>query len=261
MTNGLMLLIVSILPVFVIAKYIYSKDKEKEPFKLLLKLFFGGIGSCFLVLIVTFILDMIFPILSADTSKLNLIQLIFYVFVGVALVEEFCKWINVYFISYNEYEFDEFYDMIIYSTFVALGFAFFENLLYVYGGGLSTGISRALLAVPGHACDGVFMGYYLGLAKISSLNKNIKLERRNKFLSLLVPVLLHGIYDYCIFTNKAIFLLLFYVFVISVYIYSIKKIKLVSSINRKIKYKNNYCTICGHKVESNFCPICGRKNE
>ncbi len=45
------------------------------------------------------------------------------------------------------------------------------------------------------------------------------------------------------------------------YVYVIKKVKKVSSIEGKIKYKDNYCPNCGHKVESNFCPVCGRKND
>ena len=197
--------------------------------------------------------------MKSEPEKLNLIELIFHVFIGVALVEEFSKWIMTYLISYNNEEFDEIYDIIIYSVFVSLGFAALENILYVAQGGISTAIARALLAVPGHACDGVFMGYYFGLAKISEINNNEKLKRKNLVLSLLAPTILHGIYDYCLFTGRLIFLLLFFCFVFCLYKYSNKKIKQYSSIKRKIKYKDNYCPICGTKINSNYCPICGRK--
>ena len=257
----LILFIISALPVVLLSIYIYKKDRNKEPLKLLIKLFLGGILSCFLVLFLSGILGAIFPILSAETSDLNLFELIIRVVIGIALIEEFSKWFFVYFFSYNNKEFDEIYDMIIYSVFVALGFAFFENILYVFQGGISTGIVRAILAVPGHAWDGVFMGYYLGIAKQSSINNNKKLSKKNIILSILVPTLLHGFYDYCLFTGNIIFLLAFLVFIILLYIHSIKRIKRMSSIRGKMRYKNNYCTNCGHPVNSNYCPKCGRKNE
>ena len=259
--SELILFIISALPVFLLGMYIYKKDKNKEPAKLLVKLFVGGILSCFLVLLVSSILGAIFPIFSADSSTLNLFELIIYVFIGVALVEECCKWIFSYKIAYNDNHFDEIFDMIVYSVFVALGFAFFENLLYVYENGVATGIVRAISAVPGHACDGVFMGYYLGLAKQSQLNQRNDLKTKYIIYSILVPTILHGIYDYCLFTGNILFILLFFVFVILVYIFTFKKIKKMSSINKKMKYVDNYCPNCGMKVESNFCPKCGRRHD
>ena len=117
------------------------------------------------------------------------------------------------------------------------------------------------MAVPGHACDGMLMGYYLGLSKMSSLHNKNNLKITYLILSLLVPTITHGIYDYCLYTGKLLFLIIFIVFVISFYIYAIKKIKKVSSLNRKMKYSDNYCPNCGRVVESNYCPVCGRKNE
>ena len=258
--SELMLFVISALPVFLLGMYIYKKDKNKEPIKLLVKLFVGGILSCFLVVLVSIILGIFFPILSADFKTLNLIELIFYVFIGIALVEECCKWIFSYKIAYNDNDFEEIFDMIVYSVFVALGFAFFENLLYVYKNGFATGVIRAISAVPGHACDGVFMGYYLSLAKQSQLNQKNKLKVKYIIYSILVPTIIHGIYDYCLLTRNILFVLLLFVFVILVYIFAIKKIKKMSSINRKMKYVDNFCPNCGMKVESDFCPICGRKN-
>lgn len=261
MIQELILFTISILPVFLIGMFIYKKDKNKEPTKLLIKLFLGGMGSCFLVTIISIILELIFSIFAADTKNLNLIELAIHVFIGVALVEEFCKWLVAYKISYNDKNFDEFYDAIVYCIFVSLGFACLENLLYVYQYGIVTGIIRALLAVPGHACNGMFMGYYLGLSKIGALNNRKDIKTKNIILSILIPTITHGIYDYCLFSERTIFIILFFIFVIFVYVYVIKKIKKISSINRKMKYKDNYCPNCGHVVDSNFCPICGRKNE
>lgn len=257
----LILFTLSALPVLILGINIYKKDKNKETSTILTKLFLGGILSVILVFLIGTILELIFPILNSDFQQLNLFELIIYVFIGIALVEEFSKWIVTYKISYNSHEFEEIYDVIVYSVFVALGFAFFENLLYVYSNGIGTGILRALLAVPGHVCDGIFMGYYLGLSKLNEVKNDQKSKRRYLIFSILAPTILHGIYDYCLLTGKITFLIVFIIFVIAMYINSIKKVKKISTTNIRIKYKNAYCTICGHRVENDICPICGRINE
>lgn len=260
MVAELILFTISVLPVFLIGLYIYNKDKEKESAKLLLKLFLGGMASCILTLVISLILNVI-PIFRADENDLNLIELAIKVFIGIALVEEFSKWLMAYLVSYNDKEFDEFYDMILYCVFVALGFACFENLLYVYQSGVGTGIIRALSSVPSHACDGIIMGYYLGLSKINQINNRKDLKIKNIMLSIIIPTITHGIYDFCLFSKINILMIVFYVFVIFLYVYVIKKVNKISKINRKIKYNDNYCPTCGSIVESNYCPICGRKNE
>lgn len=257
----LILFSLSLLPVILIGIYVYKKDSDKEPLNLLLKLILGGILSTILALIITSVLDLIFPFFTLESRDLNLFELLIYVFIGVALVEEFSKWIFVYKISYNDKEFDQIYDMIIYAVFVALGFAGLENLLYVYNYGISTAITRALLAVPGHACDGVFMGYYLGLAKISEINNRIDLSKKYKLYSLIVPMILHGIYDYCIFSEVIILILAFYIFVLILFIFSIKKVNKLSGLKTKFIYKDRYCPNCGYIIDSDFCPNCGRQNK
>lgn len=257
----LFLLAIAILPVFFVGMYIYKKDRNKEPAKLLTKLFFSGIGSCFLVLIITPILERIFPILNESSSNLDLIELIFYVFIGIALVEESCKWIMAYKLSYNDDEFDELYDMILYCVFVSLGFACFENIFYVFEYGLEGGILRAITSIPGHTFFAVIMGYNLGLAKYYSLYKDKDKEKLYKIKSIFFPMLAHGIFDYTIMTENLFFILIFFIFIIIMYIYIVKKTNKISSINRKMKYKDNFCPICGTKVTTNYCPKCGRKNE
>ena len=200
-------------------------------------------------------------IMKAKTEDLNLIELLVHAFIGVALIEEFSKWIMTYLISYNSEEFDEVYDIIIYSVFVSLGFAAFENILYVAGGGVVTAVARALLSVPGHACNGIFMGYFFGLAKLSEINNNEALKRKNLALSLIAPTILHGIFDYCLMTQRLIFLLVFLLFIFLLYKHANKKLKQYSNISRKMKYKNNYCPNCGTVVNNNFCPNCGHKHE
>lgn len=256
------LIILAILPVILICKYVYKKDREKEPAILLLKLFFLGIISCFLVLIVSNIISYIFPFMNKDTTNMTFLEVFLYSFVCVGLVEECCKWFMVYNVGYHNKEFDEPYDIIVYSIFVALGFAAFENFLYVLpNDSITIGVTRGLLAVPGHACDAIFMGYYLSIAKLKAKGNNEAIERKNIYKSILIPTLLHGIYDFCLLSGEPFLLGTFLVFIIGLYKISLKRLKEVASTVKKLEYKNKYCPYCGALVDGNYCSICGSKQE
>lgn len=251
------LIAISILPVVLINKYIYNKDKDKEPQKLLKKLTIGGVLSCFGVLAISAFLPLISPIFGVeDISTLTNFELAINVFVGVALVEEFCKLVFVYWFSYNQREFDYIYDMIVYAVYVSLGFALFENILYVLIGGFTTGLVRAFTAVPMHASMGVLMGHFLGEAKYNELNNKSGLCY--KLLALLVPTLVHGAYDYSAFQESMLLLIMILVvFVITAIVIVNHK----SKNDIKIQRKNAYCTFCGTKAIGDYCTKCGNKIE
>lgn len=254
------LLILAALPVLIILLFVYLKDRNKEPLSLLVKLFFAGIMSCFMVLIVSRVMAGFLPFMNGALSEKSFIEIILYSFVGVAMVEEVCKWIMTYTIAYHNREFDELYDGIVYATFVSLGFAFFENVLYVMNSSsVNTALLRAVSAVPSHACDAIFMGYYLSMAKQYALRKNEELEKKNIILSLIVPIILHGIYDYCLMSGLTILIVLFIGFVIFLYIASIKKLKNISNSNKRIRFRNRFCHKCGKAVTGEFCARCGTR--
>ncbi len=224
-------LALSILPVYLVGLYVYKKDKEKEPKKLLTKLFVLGMFSCIPAAFIEVWIEAFFN-LSFNSS---LTELFIYVALGIAFVEEICKWSIVYLVAYNNKEFNHIYDAIVYCVFVSLGFACFENIFYVFSANsIKVGILRAITAIPGHACDAVIMANYLGLAKINEYKNNKYAFTLNMFLSIAMPTLIHTIYDYCLVTNRMIFLVLFLLFLIFIYIFSIRKIKKLSEVDNNI---------------------------
>lgn len=260
-----LLFFLSLFPIVIIGYFIYRADKiEKESTKILLRVFLGGILATFITLILSGFLEMAIPFFSTSNEEnLNLITLIPYYFIGVALIEEFSKWIFVYLFCWKSKEFNYLYDAIVYCVFASLGFAALENILYVFlNGGVGVGIMRSFLAVPGHAFFAVFMGYYLGLSKLTKLNNNEKKSRKYFVMSIIIPVLLHGTYDYllgaCAFNG--LFFLLFIVFVILLYIYGVKMVRRMSGIHVSM-YNNlpkKYCSNCGTIMENDFCTNCGK---
>ena len=234
-------LLLALIPSVLIGMYLYKKDRNKESKGILIKLFLGGVGSCFLTLGITYGIGAIFPNLIPSTqtsASTNIVVLFFQVLIGVALIEEFSKWFFAYFIGYKSREFDEIYDILLYCGFVALGFATFENILYVFvsDNTMQTALLRAVTAVPGHVCDAVLMGYYLGLAKQYEVAGDRSTRKKYLILSIAIPMVSHGIYDFLVMSGSGLLVILWLVFIVLMYIYVIKKIRDVSK-ERKVVYQ------------------------
>lgn len=259
MIRAIMLLLFAILPVYLICLYVYKKDQDKESRNLLSKLFVCGVVSC----IPALILELFVGAFFGAEENMDFVTLFIYVVISIALIEEICKWFFLYKISYNHHEFDHIYDAIVYSVFVSLGFAVFENIFYIIDGGFVTAFFRAVSAVPGHACYAIAMGNYFGLAKMASVNGNIELEKKNLMLSVVVPTILHGLYDFCLLTGNFLFLLVFLAMLVFVYVYSIKTVKKMSNVPNNFIVKQEfirifkYCPKCGTKSVGRYCIKCG----
>lgn len=187
----LILLALALAPGGAVALYIYLKDKhEREPLGLLARSFFFGVLSVFVTLLIS---QGIGYFVEIDEQSLG--QQAVHAFLIVALVEEFSKFIFVRGILYNNAHFNEPFDGIVYSVMVSMGFATFENILYVYSGGMGTAIMRMFTAVPAHATFAILMGFYLGKAKFEHKKSYYA------FHALGVATLFHGAYDYFLFIS------------------------------------------------------------
>lgn len=211
-------LLASLAPVFIILFYIYFRDKyEKEPLGMLIKALLLGIVIVIPVIFVERLLMTHMP----QSSKVA--EAAYHAFVVAGSTEELFKFLALYLLVWKSPNFNEKFDGIVYAVFVSLGFAGVENVLYVMDGGMQTALTRAITAVPAHAIFGITMGYYLGIAHMYR-------ELKGKYLAraLLVPILLHGIYDFILMVEVSWLLLLFVPFLILLYIMGIKKMKVLS---------------------------------
>ena len=186
MINYLILFGIAVLPVIVLMIYIYRQDKyQKEPIKTLAKAFIGGMIAIPLdILIVTGIDGVL-----GDTFIANTV--FFTAFLEAGIPEEFSKFLIFMISIWRDKNFDEYFDGIVYASFIGLGFACVENIGYVFEYGFQTGVVRALLSVPGHFLFGVVMGYFLSLAKFHP-------GKRSRLLlsGLLLSMLAHGLFDW-----------------------------------------------------------------
>lgn len=278
----------AIIPVILLCMYIYKKDTNKEPRKMLIKIFIFGILSCIPILIVELLVAGIFTV----DEKSSFIWILISTFFGVAIIEEFFKWGVTRIFGYNSKNFDEIFDIIVYSVFASLGFACIENILYVLSEGFTVAVIRALISVPGHMCDGVLMGYFMSKAKVNSLNNNQKLYKKNMLLSLLIPTIEHTLFDAFLIAGS-FYVIIFLAFHIATVIVCFIIVKKTSKMQQNINYyikdnqldinnirsnMNNQNNVIVHNniqsnvinqnsnsvenkesnLEINYCPICGR---
>ena len=154
----------------------------------------------------------------------------FLLFFGVvAFSEEGAKYVLLKRRTWNNPEFNCQFDGVVYSVFVSLGFALWENIGYVAMYGLGTAVVRAVTAVPGHACFGVFMGTWYGMAKRREGAGDVDGAKRMRVRALLVPAVLHGFYDFVATYNSDVMNIVFLVFVILMFVTAWRLVKHVSA--------------------------------
>ena len=185
----LVLWILALLPVLVLAVFVYVMDRyEKEPLRMLLKAFFCGVFA----VVVVIPLEYFF---SAFAPSGAVLHGIYEGFVVAGFSEELCKLLVFMLFIWRSRHFNEYFDGIVYAVYVGLGFACLENVGYMFQSGLFqeslvTGVTRALLSVPAHFLFAVAMGYYLSKAKFEAANRFSSLLK-----ALFYPLLLHGTFD------------------------------------------------------------------
>ncbi|MGV8145724.1 MAG: PrsW family intramembrane metalloprotease [Alkaliphilus sp.] len=219
------LLLIAVAPVIALGTAICLLDRrEKEPIFLLAKIYLLGALA-------------VIPVYFMQKILLNfnlfggILSVAFVAFIVAGLVEEYAKRAVTLHIAYKNKNFNERIDGIVYSVFSALGFATVENIMYiifVYTGNFYVGIMRGVLSVPAHVLFAITMGYYISLAKFEI---NTKLRRGYLLKSLMIPVLLHGSFNFILMSKIPSVMLFFVPFLIYLWIANIKKLRKLSKVN------------------------------
>ena len=212
------LIIISITPTIALATGIYLTDRhDREPWRLLLRIFLMGALSVIPVIVVQ-------KTLLAANIFSGLLSVAYTAFIVAGLTEEFFKRAVVIHGVYNDINFDEKLDGIVYSVFSALGFATVENIAYVifrYTGNYYVGIMRGLLSVPGHMLFGITMGYYLSLSKYT---RDPELKNYYYRMSLVIPAILHGLFNFILMAQVPILMAVFIPYVVYLWVSNLKKL-------------------------------------
>ena len=179
------LLVSAIVPSMLLIWFFHSRDVYPEPQRVVWATFGLGVLTVIPVVVIelaisTAIKHVANPFVNGTLEG----------FFCAGFTEELFKYLVVTLYCMRHKEFDEPMDGIVYGAVASLGFATLENVLYVTEGGGVAAMMRAFSAVPGHACMGAVMGYFIGQAKFTPQKRT-----RLMVLGFIVPMLLHGAYD------------------------------------------------------------------
>ena len=182
-------LLITILPSILIILFFVKSDRFPEPTSEIIKVFFYGILLCIPAFYINTALNEIY-------SNTNISEALIRSFLSAAPVEEVLKFTVLYSLVYKMKDFNEPIDGIVYGVSVSLGFATLENIYYVYvlsdyfgTTSQSLAILRSFSAIPAHGIFGATMGYFF--MKYTFIKKE-----NNLALCMIVPILLHGAYNY-----------------------------------------------------------------
>ena len=176
------LFIASVLPSTLLLFVVFVLDKyQNRNYKLLIE----SVSCGLLMTLSSLILENIIQPFSSN--------LFFQSFIVAALIEEGFKFFFLYILIFRNRVLSTPYDTIKCFLTASLVFATIENVLYVtqyyQNVGFEVAYLRMYSAVPMHAILGVSMGYLFYLSRIH-------LDYILLSFTLLIPIILHGFYDY-----------------------------------------------------------------
>ena len=215
----------AVLPALLLLWLVYRMDKiEKEPLSLLGKLFFFGILSVIPAILLEKLAGAVLDSYRGGDGMRAFLDAFF----CTALVEEACKYAALRIGSWRSPSFDHRFDGLLYSVFVTMGFAAAENLLYVLRIGLSVAPVRAIFSIPGHLAFGISMGIQYTNEKTATLAGNRRGASASRFLALLLPILLHGFFDFCLMSGSWLLSAVFFLFAVALDVYSFFSVRRMS---------------------------------
>lgn len=184
-------IMIGILPGIVFALVFYLLDKNKKDINIVLLLasFIFGCVSSYLC----YRLEWHFGSYFKKVAESNLFDVFIYALFGVAIFEEGAKLFFTFLFSFLN-KVKHLTNIVTYSVITSCGFLAFENaVFYSMRYGLEASVSRLFTSSPGHVCYGIIMGvilYYVFKIRKFNIKSCLFL-----FLSLLIPSVLHAIYN------------------------------------------------------------------
>lgn len=192
-----MILIVALalIPVVLLGWWIYRKDSARpEPLRELVRAFLFGVGSTFVSLVISTVMNYVGLFVYDLGSFTGAISTALF---AAAIPEECAKLLMLWLFLSKSKHYDEYLDGIVYAACVGLGFAGTENILYLLQSDdwVGTGIVRGLTAVPAHFAIACAMGYFFSKRHFGDRS------RITAVCILAVPILIHWIYDALAFSE------------------------------------------------------------
>jgi len=201
-------------------------DKSKKMLRIYVKniVIFSG----FIIALAVFVL--LFSLIGVGTQTIqnssqfgeiifDTFKLILFYYILVAFIEEASKHFN--FLQSSVLHIKTIESGVLYAIFVALGFAFIENVLYLYSQYQLTGLSmelssiyfsRSIFSVMLHVLCSAVVGYFFSKAHVNYFKKSFNwsyLKLLN--IGLFFGVLLHLIFDLSITFGLSFMIIIYFI--------------------------------------------------
>lgn len=213
--------------------FFLRKDKHPESNSMVLKIFFYGMLSAVLAVL----LELGLAQQLEQWYMPKILSLLLYVFVGIAFVEEAMKYLVIKTHVLKDPEFDEPVDLMLYMIIAALGFAALENLFvlfplahpFLFFETFVVSSFRFVGATFLHALCSGLIGYFVALSFCQSKNRF-----KVRYAGIAIAVLLHGLYDFSIISiggNSKFIIPIIILITLSVFVsLGFKKVKKLKSV-------------------------------
>lgn len=193
--------ILSLLPAPLVAVGLYLFLRYKFPkgnFSLLYKSFLFGLAG----IVPVYFIDQLIVYLHLDHLH-SLNRTLFYAFVLTAGVYETWKFLVLRLVVYPSKRINKTIDLVFYSIIVAAGFVTAYSVYALFYAPSYISVSLYAISIgPVFVCIAVIMGYFTGLAV------HRKFAVTDLITGLLVAIIFHGIYRFCLLTTDTILLYL-----------------------------------------------------
>ena len=200
------------LPAFIFIILFALLDKKlirKKWFLLIGILLIGAIGSY-----ICYRFEMHFGSYFKKVAVSTYLETLFYALFGVAIFEEGYKWLVSLGAIYVDKKVKPRH-ILIYTVFASIGFAWFENIVfYTFKYGIFSIVGRMFTAFPNHICNAIWMAYFLILFNKSKGKK----KWLYLILSLVIPIIIHGVYNSFLYQGNPKLLEYHAVYVIIMYL-------------------------------------------
>ncbi len=180
--------LIALIPGLFLCGYVFYKDRiEKEPVGLLSLLFAtGAIAYVFSAFLQRYVIDGIDSLFAGSmqyspegnlfysTSRSEVLHKLLNACFGFSLVPICIKWTVLYFGTHKSKHFNYLFDGIVYSVFLALGFAVAEIVHFALRNDRDLLLPKVLTALPCHLFIGILMGYYYTMWRMRFLVNEIE---------------------------------------------------------------------------------------
>lgn len=226
------LIAAAVIPAVVLLVKVYKVDHlDKESPRLLWNLVVRGVIATVFAMLTEWIGEFV---LSSFVQEQTVLYNFLLYFIVVAVSEEGFKYLLMKQRTWKDPEFNFQFDGVVYAVFVSLGFALWENISYVLMYGFGTALVRAVTAVPGHACFGVFMGAWYGLSRKYESYGMHSQSKVCRVVALLSSIVLHGCYDFTASIENQNYAWVFVAFVVVMFLVAFRLVKKLSQNDRYV---------------------------